>query len=83
VSVETDERSGRPSTIKTTENVEQIENSSMKNVTKQSMSSLTPLGSVWSLPGDLNRKSEHVLHYREVLPRLLTSDQKQLRKLES
>jgi hypothetical protein len=43
VSVEDDERSGRPSTGKTTDNVEKIENSSMKTVAEQSMSSQTPL----------------------------------------
>jgi hypothetical protein len=42
VSVE-DERSGRPSTIRTTENVEKIENSSTKTVAEQAMSSQTPL----------------------------------------
>jgi hypothetical protein len=38
VSVEDDECSGRPSTSKTTENVEKIENSSLKNVAEQSSS---------------------------------------------
>jgi hypothetical protein len=38
VSVENDECSGRPSTNKTTENVEKFENSSTKTVTEQSMS---------------------------------------------
>jgi hypothetical protein len=38
VSGEDDERSGRPSTSKMTENVEKIENSSMKTVTELSMS---------------------------------------------
>jgi hypothetical protein len=49
VSVEDDERSGRPSTSKTTENVEKFENSSMKNVAEQSVSLQTPLGSVMEL----------------------------------
>jgi hypothetical protein len=44
VPVEGDERSGRPSTSKTTENVEKFENSSTKIVAEQSMSSQTPLG---------------------------------------
>jgi hypothetical protein len=39
VLVEDDERSGRPSTSKTTENVEKIENSSTTTVAKKSMSS--------------------------------------------
>jgi hypothetical protein len=38
VSVEDDERSGKPSTSKTTGNIEKFENSSMKTVAKQSMS---------------------------------------------
>jgi hypothetical protein len=42
VSVEDNERSGRPSTSKTTGNVEKIENSSTKTVAEQSMSSQTP-----------------------------------------
>jgi hypothetical protein len=47
VSVEDDERSGRPSTSKTTENVEKkFKNSSMKTVAEHSMSLQTPLGSV-------------------------------------
>jgi hypothetical protein len=46
VSVEDDECSGRPSTNKTTEIIEKIENSSKRTVTKQSMSSQTPLGSI-------------------------------------
>jgi hypothetical protein len=45
-SVEDDELSGRPTTSKTTENVENFENSFTKTVTEQSMSSQTPLGSV-------------------------------------
>jgi hypothetical protein len=39
VSVEDDELSGRPSTSKTTENVEKFENSSTKTIAEQSMSS--------------------------------------------
>jgi hypothetical protein len=46
VSVEDDERSGRPSTSKTTEDVEKFENSSTKAIAKQSTSSQTPLGSI-------------------------------------
>jgi hypothetical protein len=46
VSAENDERLGRPSTSKTTENVEKIENSSTKTVAEQPISSRTPLGSV-------------------------------------
>jgi hypothetical protein len=44
MSVEDDERSGRPSTNKTAANIEKYENSSMKVVAEQSMSSQTPLG---------------------------------------
>jgi hypothetical protein len=46
VPVEDDESSGRPGTSKTTENVEQFQNSSTKTIAKQSMSWQTPLGSV-------------------------------------
>jgi hypothetical protein len=46
MSVEDDERSGRPGTSKTTENVEKFENSSMKTIAEQFMSSQTPFGSV-------------------------------------
>jgi hypothetical protein len=44
MSVEDDEHSGRASTNKTTENIEQFENSSTKIFADQSMSSQTPLG---------------------------------------
>jgi hypothetical protein len=46
VSVEGDDRSGRPSTSKTTEDVEKFDNSSTKTIVKQPMNSHTPLGSV-------------------------------------
>jgi hypothetical protein len=46
VSLEDNERSGRPSTSKTTENVKKFVNSSTKTVAEQSMSSQTPLGPV-------------------------------------
>jgi hypothetical protein len=46
VSVEYDERSGRPSTSKTQNMFKKFENSSMKTVAKQSMSSQTPLRAV-------------------------------------
>jgi hypothetical protein len=46
VSFEDDERSGRPSTSKTTEIVEKFENASTKTVAGQSLSLQTPLGSV-------------------------------------
>jgi hypothetical protein len=46
VSVEDDELPGRPSTSRMTENVEKFENSSMKTIAEQSMSSQTPFGSV-------------------------------------
>jgi hypothetical protein len=46
VSVGDDERLGRPSTSKTTENVEKIENSSTKTVAEQTRSLQTLLGSV-------------------------------------
>jgi hypothetical protein len=46
VPAENDERSGQPSTIKTTENVEKMEKSSTKAVAEQSMSSKTPVRSV-------------------------------------
>jgi hypothetical protein len=42
--VEGDQRSGRPSTRKMTENIEKFENSSMKTVAEQTMSLQTPLG---------------------------------------
>jgi hypothetical protein len=38
--------SGHPSTSKLTENVEKLDNSSIKTTAKQSMSSQKPLGSV-------------------------------------
>jgi hypothetical protein len=43
LSVEDDEHSGRPSTSKTTENIEKFENSSTKTIAKQSKSSQTQL----------------------------------------
>jgi hypothetical protein len=55
VSVEDDERPGRPSS-KTAENVEKIQDSSTKTIAAQSMLSQTSLDQLWSLPGDLNRK---------------------------
>jgi hypothetical protein len=44
--VEDDERSGRPSTSKTTENVKKIQELIQKTVTEQSMNSQTLLASV-------------------------------------
>jgi hypothetical protein len=43
--------------------LKKFKNSSMMTVAKQSMSSQSPMGSVMELPGDLNRKSEHTLHF--------------------
>jgi hypothetical protein len=54
---------GRPSTSKTTENVEKFKNSSMKTVAEQSMSSQTPLGSVMEISTE---NSKHAPHCREV-----------------
>jgi hypothetical protein len=73
---EDDERSGQPSTSKTTENVEKIENSSMKTVAEQSMSSQTPLGSVMEiLTENLNMHRTAA----KFIPQLLTDDQMQQR----
>jgi hypothetical protein len=46
VSIEDDERSGRPRTSKTTENLKKFENLSTEAIAEQSMGSQTPLGSV-------------------------------------
>jgi hypothetical protein len=49
VSAEDDERSGRPSTSKTTENVEKIRELIHEDHHQKSMSLQTPLGSVMEL----------------------------------
>jgi hypothetical protein len=59
VSDEDDERSGRPSTSKTTENVEKIRELIHEDRRRHRWDQL------WSLP-DLNRKFEHAPHCREV-----------------
>jgi hypothetical protein len=60
---EDDECSWQPSTSKMTENAQKNwRNYPRKTVAKQSMSSQTLLDQLWSLPGDLNRKSEHAPH---------------------
>jgi hypothetical protein len=59
VSVKDDKRSARPSTNKTTENVE---NSSTKTIAEQSTSSWPPLGSV----KEFARKCQHEPHCRKV-----------------
>jgi uncharacterized protein with PIN domain len=47
--------------------LKKFENSSMKTIAEQSMSSQTPLRStIWSLSGDFNRKFEHAPHCCEV-----------------
>jgi hypothetical protein len=61
ISVEDDERSGRPGTSKMTM-LKKFENSLTKTIAEQSVSSQTLLGSVMELPGDCNRKFEHALH---------------------
>jgi hypothetical protein len=66
VLVEDDKNSGRLSTSKMTEMLKKFENSSMKIVAEQSMSSQTPSGSVTEMPGDLNKKFEHAPHCRGV-----------------
>jgi hypothetical protein len=66
VSIEDDEYSGRPSTSKTTESAEEIENSSMKTVAGQSLSSQTPLGSVM----EFARRSEQKILTYAALPQV-------------
>jgi hypothetical protein len=50
VSVENDERSGRPNIKKREKMLKKLENSSTKTVAEQSVSSQTPLGSVMEFP---------------------------------
>jgi hypothetical protein len=73
VSVEDYERSGWPSTCKTTESVEKFENSSMKTVTEQSWACRFHWDQLWSSPGDLNRKFEHAPHCHEVYSPTMTT----------
>jgi hypothetical protein len=60
VSVEGDKRSGQPSTSKTTDNVEKIRELSHNDHHRTIHELADTIGI--SLPGDLNRKFEHVLH---------------------
>jgi hypothetical protein len=46
--------------------LKKFENSSTKTAAKQSMSLRHHWAQLWSLPGDLNRKYEHVPHCREI-----------------
>jgi hypothetical protein len=69
VSIYDDERSGLPSSSNTTENVEKIENSSMKTVAEHSMSSQTPLGSVVEFARRFKKKKfEHPPHCSFITP---------------
>jgi hypothetical protein len=68
VSVE-DERSGRPSTSKTTENVEKIREliHEDRRRTIHELADTVGMDQLWSLPRDINRKKfEHAPHCREV-----------------
>jgi hypothetical protein len=68
VSVEDDERSGRPSTSKTTENVEKFREliDEDRRRTIHELADTVGMHQLWSLPGDRNRKFEHAPHCREV-----------------
>jgi hypothetical protein len=70
VSAEDDKHSEQPSTSKATEDVEKIKNSTTTTVAKQYMSS-QHWDQLWSLPGDLNRKCEHVPHCSFITTMLL------------
>jgi hypothetical protein len=59
--------------------LKKFENSSRKTVAEQSMSSQHHWDQLWSLPGDLNRKFEHVPHCRKVCSPTVEYDQKQRR----
>jgi hypothetical protein len=65
VSAEDNEPSGRPSISKTIENVEKIRELIRKYVAEQSISRRHRCDQLWCLPGDLNRKFEHVLQCHE------------------
>jgi transposase len=73
VSVEDDERSGRPSNSKMTENAEKIRELIHEDHcrTIHELADTVGMGQLWSLPGDLNRKFEHAPHCREVCSPLL------------
>jgi hypothetical protein len=64
VSVEDDERTGRPSISKTTENVELIHEDRRRTI--HELADTVGMDQLWSLPGDLNRKFEHAPHCCEV-----------------
>jgi hypothetical protein len=68
VSVEDDERSGRPSASKTTENVEKFREliHEDRRRTIHEFADTVGMDQLWSLPGDLNRKFEHAPHCRKV-----------------
>jgi hypothetical protein len=63
MSAEDDECSGQPSTSKTTENVEKIQEL-VRTDCRQTC--IHQWDKVWSLAGDLTRKYEHVPHYHKV-----------------
>jgi hypothetical protein len=69
VSVEDDERSGRPSISKTTENVEKIQELVHEDrcQTIHELADTVGMDQLWSLPGDLNRKFEHARQKRPEL----------------
>jgi hypothetical protein len=67
LSLEDDEHLGRPSTSKTTENVEKIRKQSPNN----QWACRHRLDQLWRLPGDVNRKFEHALHCRKVCSLIL------------
>jgi hypothetical protein len=64
VSAENNERSGRPSIIKTTENVKIWE--LIHSLPNNPWAHRHRWDQSWSLPGDLNRKFEHAPCCREV-----------------
>jgi hypothetical protein len=64
VSIEDDERSGRPSTTKTTENDEKVREfiHEDRRHTIHELADTVWVSYLWSLPGDLNGKFEHAPH---------------------
>jgi hypothetical protein len=66
VSVEDDEQSGRPSTSKTTENVEKSRTRPRRPSPSNPSACRYRWDQLWSLPGDLNRKFKHAPHCHRV-----------------
>jgi hypothetical protein len=66
VSVEDDERSGRPNTSKMTENVKNSKTHPQRLSPNNPFARRHHWDQLWSLPVNLNRKFEHVLHCHEV-----------------